>query len=329
MLDGSGIPSSNSDGPKVSDSVDSVGEFKIFFSNITSLSPHAKNYFSNDLDPDVKVLAINEIHKDDEIAVKNFFRGIGFKAEYNLPEPTTAQNHGGECVAVRSHFNSKPVNADVLISIETHFNANLRIAATIISLKGADVLLVTIYLWDSENFSPRNIIILQQLHMLATILNLPFVCIGDFNIHCEDFRNSEWPMFLKCDVVHPGEDTTLSTAMDRPIDFCLVSTKISMLFKCIRVITNVPWGPHYALLLTLFGTPKRIVGTTICVPKALPIDDFQSIWDTFDEHEQLAKIAAAWKRASRILHEQFKTTGVEILGKPSLALSNNQIFKMV
>jgi hypothetical protein len=145
------------------------------FSNISSLSPHARNYFSKDLDKDIKALALNELHKDDRISVNSFFREIGFKAEYNIPEPTTAQNHGGECVAIRSHFNSRPVNADVLEAIENHFNANLRIAAVIIPFKGIEVLLVTIYLWDSENFSPRNIIILQQLHMLAAILNLPFM----------------------------------------------------------------------------------------------------------------------------------------------------------
>ena len=83
-----------------------------------------------------------------------------------------------------------------------------------------------------------------------------------------------------------------------------MSTGIALMFKCNKIRTNVPWGPHDALLLTLIGTPQRTVGTTICVPKALPIEDFNIIWDTYDEHEQLTKIAASRNRASKILNKQ-------------------------
>ena len=86
------------------------------------------------------------------------FREIGFKAEYNIPEPTTAQNHGGECVAIRNHVNSRPARQELLTAIETHFNANLRIAAIIIPLKGIEILLVTIYLWDSEKFHQETLL---------------------------------------------------------------------------------------------------------------------------------------------------------------------------
>ena len=49
------------------------GEFKILFGSISSLSPHAKNYFSKDLDKDINAIALNEVHKDDPLTVKSFF----------------------------------------------------------------------------------------------------------------------------------------------------------------------------------------------------------------------------------------------------------------
>ena len=63
------------------------------------------------------------------------------------------------------------------------------------------------------------------------------------------------------------------------------------------------------------------------MPKALPIDDFRGIWDTFDEQQQTVRIKTAKKRASKILHKQFKTSGVAILGKPTQTLHTNPIFQ--
>ena len=97
-----------------------------------------------------------EIHKEDPHTVKSFLRQCGFEAEYSVAEPTTAKNHGGECVATRSFINARPVKIEVLEAIELHFRANLRFAVKILSLKSLEVLLITVYLWDSEGFSPRN-----------------------------------------------------------------------------------------------------------------------------------------------------------------------------
>ena len=160
----------------------------MFYANITSLSPHAKNYIVN-MDPSINVLALGEIHKDDSLSVNSFFNKCGWKMAYNKPEPTTALNHGGEGVATRSHIHAREVDNDILNAISDHFNTNIRFAAKILSVRRYDILVISVYLWDSEGFSSRNSCIMQQIHMLASLIGLPFVCMGDFNIHAQEMQD--------------------------------------------------------------------------------------------------------------------------------------------
>ena len=107
-------------------------EFNIFYSNITSFSPHAKRYISqldSKLNIHIKCLALVEVDTDDAYVVQNKLRQYGFTASCNVPEPTTSKNHGGECLATRRFVNSRPIPNDILEAVANHFRANLRCAA--------------------------------------------------------------------------------------------------------------------------------------------------------------------------------------------------------
>ena len=296
--------------------------FNILYSNITSYSPHVKNYISNINEKEYHALALTEVHKDDELSVTGHLSTQGFTASYNVPEPTTAKNHGGECVAIRKHFNSSPIKPEIIEAMNQHFKTHLRFAARTIRFKGLEVLLITVYLWDSEGLTPRNTQILQQIKMLVSLTGLPFICVGDFNIHCDEFSQSEWPEFLSCEVIHPG-GTTISSAEDRPIDFVLVSYSISKLINKVEIIHQVPWGPHYALSISVKANVKLVTGQVLCVPKALPVDDFLKIWKHTPTNEQDKLVKKSKKRAKHILRKQYKRTGIAILGKPTHALLND------
>jgi hypothetical protein len=164
--------------------------FKCLFSNISSLSPHAKEYIVN-IPKDIQLLALVEIHKKDPLSVESFFAGNGYSISYNPPEESNVLSHGGELVAVRKHLNSRPVAKEYLESVADYFMATLRFAARILVFKGLEVLVVAIYLWVSEGFSQRNQTILKQLKMLSQLLNLHFICMGDFNITFQEFAESE------------------------------------------------------------------------------------------------------------------------------------------
>jgi hypothetical protein len=123
--------------------------FKCLFSNISSLSPHAKEYIVN-IPKDIQLLALVEIHKKDPLSVESFFAGNGYSISYNPPEESNVLSHGGELVAVRKHLNSRPVAKEYLESVADYFMATLRFAARILVFKGLEVLVVAIYSWVSE-----------------------------------------------------------------------------------------------------------------------------------------------------------------------------------
>ena len=68
--------------------------FTLFYSNISSLSSHAKNYIFS-MPKYVSAMACVECHKEDSVSVESMFRANGFKAAYSPAEKLTILNHGG------------------------------------------------------------------------------------------------------------------------------------------------------------------------------------------------------------------------------------------
>ena len=141
-------------------------KFKVFYSNLSSLSAHAKNYIFS-LPAEIKLLALLECHNEDVLATQELFRRNGYTASYNPAERANMWNHGGECLATRSYINSRPVSDVLLKSIVEYFMTDLRFAARIVCFKQMEVVFITPYLWVSEGFSQRNQTILRQISMLS------------------------------------------------------------------------------------------------------------------------------------------------------------------
>ena len=59
----------------------------------------------------------------------------------------------------------------------------------ILTLKGVEFIILTVYLWHTEGFTDRNIKILYQISMLKYLSNLPIIALGDFNIPFKVSRN--------------------------------------------------------------------------------------------------------------------------------------------
>ena len=185
---------------------------------MTSLSLHAYNYLFA-LPKSVKALALVECHKVDELSTCNTFKDNGFTASYNIPEKASVLTHGGECLAIRSHIHSTPVPIHVLEMIQEFFNAQLRFAARILHIRKSQIIIITVYLWASEKFSERNIVILRSILMLIKYLGIPWILLGDFNIKFEEFCESDWPTLFKGDMLHPNMKSSTSMSLDRVIDY--------------------------------------------------------------------------------------------------------------
>ena len=265
--------------------------FTMFYSNITSLSSHAQQYLF-DLPDEVSALLLVEVHKDQEY-VKSKFKRNCFNVSYSPPEATSdTGNHGGELVATRHNFISTGVDQTILDLMDSKFEKR-RFAARIISFQSVNVLVIAVYLWCSEGFSERNQSILNQILILKKLLKLPFICFGDFNITFEEFQQSEWPTTFRARMIHPKVKSTISTHSERAIDFGLISNEIYLMFHDIKPIHSVVWGPHIGLLITVYAQIRSIFTNVQCLPKALPLPEFNKIWKTMSPQQQLLAFTKA------------------------------------
>jgi hypothetical protein len=98
------------------------------------------------------------------------------------------------------------------------------------------------------------------MKLLILILDLPFVCMGDFNITYKEFVESEWPDFLGAETIDPQMMTTTTLSTDRAIDFALISKHIKPMFASTQPIYNSTWKLYYSNILSLHMRPIQIKG---------------------------------------------------------------------
>ncbi len=250
-------------------------------------------------------------------------QGQRFNASCNGAQQTSGGSHGGEVVAVRKHIISTHINNDVLSEVANHFQDPLRFAARIITVKHLSVLFVTVYLWSAEGLTQRNCDILRSIDMIRKLVRLPLVCLGDFDLQLQEFLASGWLEFFDACILDPRVASTLKVSTSRVIDFGFVSKSIHQMFLELVLISDVPWGPHYGLLLGVCSRPRAINVLVQCKPKALPLDEFEQFWTQLDSDSRDRIIKRATNKAKRMLRKIKKRTGVAILGHPSTTLDQD------
>ena len=235
------------------------------------------------LPQNIVMLMLVETHRD-ETYTKSQFNKRELNVTCSPPEATNEMGtHGGELIAVKQCIKSTNINTQVDSYFKERFPMR-RFAARIVNFRSLDVLVVTVYLWCSEGFTERNNALLQQILLLKNFLKLPIILLSDFNIQFSDFMKSEWPQKFNACSIHPQVPTTITTNDDRIIDFGLLSKEIQLMIKSIQPIHSVVWGPHIALLITLFASPRSIFRYVQGFPKALPMSDFNKAWNKLSLH---------------------------------------------
>ena len=76
------------------------------------------------------------------------------------------------------------------------------------------------------------------------------------------------------------------------------------MLKVVFPVRSVPWSPHIGFLIGLLMTPRSITGLVQCIPKALPIVEFNIAWKTLSDDMRSVLWRKANKRASQILFKQ-------------------------
>ena len=295
---------------------------KIFRANITSLSQHAVAYLFKHYSSfhiwsllETRVTAANSATQSDYFEK----RARKFIASHAIPSEDGGMAHGGELISPMHHLNISPIDNSVLLYINAQTGSPLRICATYIRLEKLTFLFANAYFWDKIGPKhPDNDIIFMQLFLLQSIIGLRMFVYADFNCTPEELIETDWHRKLNLQFLVPQGPTTKRS--DRKIDFALLHPDLFPIFSAFGFDHEVPWGPHYGLLIEVDDAPLLVKGLVLCCPRDLPMADFNKGWKQLTQYQQYKKYTAANKFASNKLNKQKSKTGIAILGKPSKSL---------
>ena len=151
--------------------------------------------------------------------------------------------------------------------------------------------------------------------------------LGDLNIIPQQLEESGWLKQLDARYKISNLPTSTKASKDRHIDMAIFSIAIQSLILSLQADIQVPWGPHYGLILTIAANPRSIQGTVLVTPATLPFKEYHKKRTDLNQLEQWHIIKKAPKQASGILKKQKQKTGIAILGSPLKELTDNPIFQ--
>ena len=227
--------------------------------------------------------------------------------------------HGGEVISLRSNLCTKDIDVHLVEYIKANSLSPIRFCAVLIKVQGLTFIFANVYFYDSLGPThTKNYNIFVQLELLTTVCKLPIFVHADFNCTPLQLEESGWPNRLKLEMLVPAEPTLQNS--EKIIQFALVSPCLFPVCSAIAVDHDVPWFPHYGLIVNFAAKPMLIKATVLCKPKQLPMADFQTNWQNLNEYQKYQKYNCAKRYALNKLNKQKTRTKVGILGKPQKEL---------
>ncbi len=306
----------------------STSTTKILFANFNSLGPKALGYLLSETKMSFyQGFCGLETHKvqGQILDVKSNLEQHAYRVSLTPAEPThSSGTHGGEIVATKAHLSSRRVPCDVIEHIGRVTGSPARFSAMYIRLKKLTVVLVAAYFWCSVGLSDDNFKIIRQLHLLQTILQLPLIICGDFNIDINDLLNSGWLGIPDLIPVWPREvTTTLYNASGRIISYVLVSKCIYSIIGAVTPVWDTPWRPHLSFCLEILDRPLSLHANFLLKPKPLPIEEANVVEKSNKTTHNMQIWEHSQQQARTQLAKAKVKSGIAILGKPSSPLNED------
>jgi exonuclease III len=138
-------------------------------------------------------------------AARSWCKRQGYDCDMSLGLATAegaTEVSAGVALATREGLGVITSHAEVLAPFATRVLAR-RVA--IGPRQGTEV--VSLYLWDSEGLSPRNLALLEAVGKHVGSLDRPYVLMGDWNVEPQALRESYWLQAIRGVVVAPPEAT--------------------------------------------------------------------------------------------------------------------------
>ena len=139
---------------------------------------------------------------------------------------------------------------------------------------GGGIIVVSVYLWHTEQWSARNHAIMEAVFQLAKSMACPWILAGDFNMSPECMLASEWPELLAGQVhaVREPRGTCRTSGGPRTYDFFVVDHRISNSVGRTWVDFDADTYPHWPVHMTLNFEYKRYTQLIMRKPKTIDLD---------------------------------------------------------
>ena len=123
--------------------------------------------------------------------------------------------------------------------------------------------MISLYCWDSEGLSKRNLDLLHYAAMIISSLHGPWVLSADFNMSPETLRASGWINLVKGKIVEPDAPTCGL----QKYDFFVVSNSLGASVVGAAVVSDAGLHPHSPVRLFLRGSPRSISVRELAQPR--------------------------------------------------------------
>jgi hypothetical protein len=174
----------------------------------------------------------------------------GFASAVALPQQSVdhdSGNYGGVFVAAKSGFAAIPPGCEPWDARGRCWVSPLRQLALLqVPLVGSSVIFAASYHRGGIDAD-----LLRQLCSATRQGAVPFILAGDFNDSPDVMQASMWPELLRCVVIVPESPTCWATPTGSSLDYFLVSAEIAHLVLDVLTLTEVSFGPHSAIQITL------------------------------------------------------------------------------
>ena len=166
--------------------------------------------------------------------------------------------------------------------------------------------LVSVYLYDGEGLSRRNLDLLQELSFVIRQLRGLWICGGDFNLSEAELRASNWLSLV--DGVTVAADGP--SCGDRTIDFFVVPKVLRSHVVAVQRLESAGTAPHTPVRILIRGDCRRAVVRALRAPRqigaSLPsgcLSEEASITETIRRDAPEEQLHAMYEAAERVALE--------------------------
>ena len=160
-------------------------------------------------------------------------------------------------------------------------------------MKGFDLVIVVAYFPVDGVYSVAYGQLLRDIGAFVAALRCPWVIVGDFNAEPVDLINSGWTRLVGGQLCFPTSPT-ISTGST--LDYMVLHRSLEGLAD-VRVVTSVPWKPHYGLEFTLrVAAMSHVIPIVINTQPTLASGPRKpwAFWATPDDDGDLEGGYSAW-----------------------------------